>query len=163
MVLALAAAAHADPLAYTMRVTESGTSVSGDPQAIVGFMFGNGAGSFANTIDALTPVLLAAANSGTLLDAVEFVGFDAGHSPPTYIGTYAFTGVLITSLIVTGTTVQGSFTAEAATFVPVSEPATLYLLAAIPLMLLVRRRSLRCRRRSIDLVRRNLAGPAPRA
>lgn len=135
--------ANADPIVYTMSVTDNGATLFGDPQGVTGFQIDNGTVSYAKVIsDALTATLMAAVNSGTLLDVVEFVGFDGAVSPALMIGTYTFTDVQFLSLSINGTAEFGSFVAATTTFTQVPEPGTisLLLLAGLPLFWRVCRR-----------------------
>lgn len=128
--------ANADPIVYTMSVTDNGTTLFGDPQGVTGFLIDNDSVSYSKLIDAMTSTLMAAANSGTVLDLVEFVGFDGAVSPALMIGTYTFTDVLFLSLSLNGTAEFGSFVAEKTTFTQIPEPGTisLLLLAGLPLV-----------------------------
>ena len=144
LVVALfARTANADPIVYTMSVTDNGVTLFGDPQGVTGFLIDNGTVSYAKLInDALTSTLMAAVSSGMVLDVVEFAGFDGAVSPALTIGTYTFTDVQFLSLSLNGTAEFGSFVAATTTFTQVAESGTisLLLLAGLPLFWHVYRR-----------------------
>lgn len=121
--------AAAAPISYTLSVTHNGATTVGDPRNVVGLQLVGNAVDYARSIDGLTVLLADATAAGTVLDAVEFSGFDEAVAPEAAIGTYRFTGVLFTSHVLAGTSELGAFVFDAVTFARAPEPGSLALLA----------------------------------